>query len=146
MKDQQRIVQLWPGAPVETGAFTHLELTFDLLDDKVTTSTAAKDITGEPYYKHILDTKADSSISFTGTDVTSYRPPTNQAEAIASIPSVATQPSNTMAAHEPYAETYKTGYEWKKEGETTWTQANPSTTTDPWTQYQGETYSGDTAW
>ena len=74
MKDQQRIVQLWPDAPQDVGVFTHLELTFDLLDDKVTTATAAKDVRGEPYYKHILDTKQDSSISFTGTDVTSYRP------------------------------------------------------------------------
>ncbi len=55
--------------------FSHLELTFDLHDNKVTTETAAKDIHGESYYKHILDTATDSAIAMTGTDITHYRPP-----------------------------------------------------------------------
>lgn len=37
MKDQQRIIQLWPDAPLDIDLFSHLELTFDLKGDKVTT-------------------------------------------------------------------------------------------------------------
>ena len=101
MKDQQRIVQLWPDAPADIGVFTHLELTFDLLDNKVTTETAAKDIHGEPYYKHILDTNSDSSISFTGTDVTSYRPPGVPTGPPASVPSAPATVPPTYAPSEP---------------------------------------------
>ena len=54
--------------------FSHLELTFDLHEGKVTTETAAKDAHGEPYHKHVLDLKTDASLSFTGTEVTAYRP------------------------------------------------------------------------
>ena len=56
MKDQQHILELWPNAPVDSGLFTHLEMTFDLHENKVITETSAKDIHGEPYFKYILDT------------------------------------------------------------------------------------------
>ena len=55
MKDQQRIVEVWPNAPGDIDMFSHLELTFDLHEGKVTTETAAKDINGEAYFKHVLD-------------------------------------------------------------------------------------------
>merc|ERR1712151_819300 len=75
MKDQQRIVHLWPNAPGNHEMFSHLELKFDLQEGKVTTETAAKDAKGDAYHKHVLDLTTDSSISFTGNDVTHYRPP-----------------------------------------------------------------------
>lgn len=109
MKDQQRIAHLWPDAPADAAVFTHLELKFDLIDDKVTTETAAKDVQGEAYYKHILNTKTDSSISFTGTDVTSYRPPsasTNPTEP-AAVPTTAYIPEQAVTV--PSTETYS-GY------------------------------------
>jgi len=74
MQDQQRIVQLWPTAPGDHEMFSHLELSFDLQEGKVTTETAAKDASGEPYHKHVLDLATDSSISFTGSEVTHYKP------------------------------------------------------------------------
>jgi hypothetical protein len=74
MKDQQRIVQLWPTAPGNHEMFSHLELSFDLAEGKVTTETAAKDASGEPYHKHVLDLATDSSISLTGSEVTHYKP------------------------------------------------------------------------
>ena len=54
--------------------FSHLELSFDLAEGKVTTETAAKDASGEPYHKHVLDLATDSSISLTGSEVTHYKP------------------------------------------------------------------------
>ena len=79
MKDQKRIVQLWPNAQADTPIFSHLELKFDLDDGKVTTTTAAKDFQGNPLFKHVLDMETESSISFTGTDVTHYKVPTQAA-------------------------------------------------------------------
>lgn len=75
MKDQQRIVQLWPNAPGNHEMFSHLELKFNLNEGKVTTETAAKDAKGDAYHKHVLDLATDSSLSFTGKEVTAYRPP-----------------------------------------------------------------------
>ena len=86
MKDQKRIVQLWPNAQADTPIFSHLELKFDLDDGKVTTTTAAKDFQGNPLFKHVLDMETESSISFTGTDVTHYKVP---AQAPASEPQAA---------------------------------------------------------
>ena len=110
--------------------FSHLELTFNLHDDKVTTSTAAKDIRGESYYKHILDTKTDSSIAFTGSDVTSYRYPgeasSTQVPASPSAPPVAVWESKEV--QEPYASMYKGGNDWASpSGNDYWNYANSYT-------------------
>ena len=131
MKDQQRIVQLWPDAPADVGVFTHLELKFDLLDNKVTTETAAKDIHGEPYYKHILDTQSDSSISFTGTDVTSYRPPGTPTSPPTSVPQVPAAPVPTATVPTVPAASPTVP-------QTPW-ETQPIA--DPWAQYQE-----DVAW
>ena len=46
---------MWPGAPVESTMFNHFEITFDLIDGKVTAHTAAKGIKGESLFSHEFD-------------------------------------------------------------------------------------------
>ena len=82
--------------------FSHLELSFDLAEGKVTTETAAKDAQGEAYHKHVLDLATDSSISFTGTEVTGYRPAGEQLAPIAPTAApVQTAPAPVQTAPAP---------------------------------------------
>ena len=55
LADQERLKALWPDAPTHMDLFSHLKFHFDLVDGKVATETAAKDVQGEPYYWHVFD-------------------------------------------------------------------------------------------
>jgi len=48
--------------------FTHLNIEFDLNDDKITAETAAKDYHGVPHYQYVYNTSDKSAIEITNTE------------------------------------------------------------------------------
>ena len=60
---------MWPDARLkDKEMFTHLNLEFDLNNNKVTAETAAKDYHGVPIYQYIYDTREQSAVEITNID------------------------------------------------------------------------------
>ena len=115
--------------------FSHLKFQFDLVDGKVSTETAAKDIQGEPYYWHVFDLKDGAQVGIASTAVaatvptppapaTAPKPPTSAPTPPTTVPappvakpapptSVPTSPPTTKPLPNPVAPTAQPGFDWK---------------------------------
>ena len=69
LKDQDHIGAMWPDARLkDREMFSHLNLSFDLTNDKVTVETAAKDYHGKAHYQYIYDTDYHTAVEVTNID------------------------------------------------------------------------------
>ena len=60
---------MWPDARIkDKEMFTHLNLEFDLNNNKIVAETAAKDYHGVPIYQYIYNTEEKSAIEITNID------------------------------------------------------------------------------
>lgn len=60
---------MWPDARFKDHEmFSHLNLSFDLVNDKVTVETAAKDYHGQAHYQYIYDTDYHTAVEVTNID------------------------------------------------------------------------------
>lgn len=66
LKEEAHLEEMWPDARLkDKEMFQHLNLAFDLTEDRVTVETAAKDYHGVPVYQFVYDTDDKTAVEIT---------------------------------------------------------------------------------
>lgn len=97
LKDQDHTAAMWPDARLkDREMFSHLNLSFDLSNDKVTVETAAKDYHGQAHYQYIYDTDYNTAVEVTNIDDNEVPEPVAPATVPARQPAPVTVPAATV--------------------------------------------------